>query len=96
LPLDKRLLVWLIVSAIKTGDFIWLAHRIAKTLNLEINTKDKTWRISSEAAFDPSFQKRTFDDVYAIFKADPYKYYTEEERNGNGRLVRYVVSTEAF
>ena len=73
----------------------YLADSIARSFGLVflIDTKNKTWRLSSEPMFDPSYQVRYYDDILAIFQSDPRTFESEETRDEQGRLLRFSVST---
>lgn len=63
------------------------------SLYLKIDKERKTWSLTSEPAFDPSWQKVTFDDINEIFKADPSSYHVEETRYPDGRFKSFTVET---
>jgi hypothetical protein len=42
---------------------------------------------------DPSTISRTYEDIDAIFKSNPEKFKTHEEKDGLGRFKSYAVST---
>ena len=60
---------------------------------IEIDPKNKTWKVHSTPSFDPREQERNYDDILAIFKSNMDTFETTEERDEHGRLRKFTVST---
>ena len=85
----------MIVEAIERGEYLWLLAKVVKyvALYLHIDYEAKTWKLTSERMFDPSFQRVNFYDIDDLFKAKPSGYKVEEKRTPAGKFESYTVST---
>ena len=93
LSLKYRILVWLIVTAIKSGHGLWLVGKLAKwvALNIEIDHEKKTWKISSRPMWYPHFQERYYTEIEAMFSSDPRTFEVKEVRDATGKFKSFTV-----
>lgn len=82
-------------EALKRRKFLWLATKAVKwlSLNLEVDSESKTWKITSKPIYVPTFQERYYSDITAIFKSDPRNFTVTEERDEAGHFRKFTVST---
>lgn len=94
-PLRNRLIVWVLVQAIKRRKFLWLATMAARyvALNLHVNKETKTWSLESLPMFHPEQQERNYDDIAAIFKSKPENYKVTEEKTPEGKFKSFTIET---
>ena len=60
---------------------------------MRIDRENKTWELTSERMFDPSWERVYYTDIEEIFKAKPSGYHVEETRYPNGKFRSFTVST---
>jgi len=87
--------LWVVIKAIKSRKFIWLAIQLAKrlSLNIQVDPKAKTWKIVSKRMFAPEFQRHTYEDIASIFKSKPETFKVKEERTPEGKFKSFVVES---
>lgn len=84
----------MIVTAIKTKKFLWLASKAAKwvSLNIQVDPVKKTWIIRSKPIWNPQYQIRYYEDIANIFKSKPETFKVTEKRV-DGKFKSFTVET---
>ena len=76
----------MILGSLYAGKFIAFFSKILKDVNITIDEKTKTWKISSKYRIDdPAFQNRYYTDIDNIMKAHPELY--KEWRLSNTNII---------
>lgn len=94
-PIRYRFLAWLIVKAIKNGEYVWLLGKVVGyiALYIKIDHENKTWSLTSERIDHPEWGKVDYTDIDYIFKSKPAGYHTTETHYPDGRFKSFSVST---
>lgn len=94
LPFKINFYIRLIIALLRVGKFLWFVQKIMNYIDIEFDTKNKTWKISSAGmVFNPYLQEIDYSDIDAIFKSNPNLFKVEEEKTIEGTFKKYVVST---
>ena len=105
LSFKQRILVHIIVTAIKHRKFLWLFTIIAEYLgtHLKIDKETKTWSISSSKAFNPANQNINYNDIEHIHLQAVKKLLGDnkilldgdiETRNSEGKFRGFIVESK--
>lgn len=96
LTFSQKMIVGVIVWAIKNHKLLWLITKVAEYLgaHLHIDKETKTWKIESDPMFNPHNQNINYDDIAAIFKSKPETFKVHEERTAEGKFKSFTVSTQ--
>ena len=90
IPFKWKILLMLIIGSLKAGKFLYLLSKVLDSINIEVDTKNKTWKVSSKYRMtDPEFQKRYYDDIDNIMKSHPELYKEWKINNTN-----YIIDTD--
>jgi len=90
LPFKWKIIIMLLICSIRAGKFLYFVSKILDNIEIEVDTKKKTWKISSKFFRDDlEYQKRYYDDIDAIMKSHPELYKEWKLSNTN-----YIIDTD--
>lgn len=103
LPVHQKILVVIIVEAIRHRKFLWLATVAANYIasRLEVDWDKQTFKFKSEKAFDPTNTKIDYEDINKLLEKlhgpklnpDDWKQGATEEHDTAGKFKRYSGET---
>ncbi len=86
IPFKWKITIMLVIGFIKAGKFMYFLSNILKNIDIDIDERTKTWKITPKGyMFQPVFQKRYYDDIDAIMKSNPELY--KEWRLSNTNII---------